>query len=81
LNFRFTGAGHYQMERIREQVSALGCGWTAGSDSVTNLRLLEVAGRPRLVNPDGGLSKVANLRGWPQRAVSQAGSSAKAGCM
>ncbi|MGO8955972.1 MAG: HAD family hydrolase [Streptosporangiaceae bacterium] len=29
LTFRFGGAGHYQMERVRDQVSALCCGWPA----------------------------------------------------
>ncbi len=29
LSFRLGGAGHYQMERVRDQVSALCCGWPA----------------------------------------------------
>ena len=29
LSFRLSGARHYQMERVRDQVSALCCGWPA----------------------------------------------------
>jgi HAD superfamily hydrolase (TIGR01490 family) len=43
LSFRFTGAGHSQMERVRDQVSALCCGWPADkvaqivSDNLTQI--------------------------------------------
>ena len=35
------------------------------SDNVTDLPLLEAVGHPFVVNPDGGLRRVALARGWP----------------
>jgi len=37
----------------------------AYSDSVTDLPLLELVGRPHAVNPDRALRRVARGRGWP----------------
>lgn len=37
----------------------------AYSDSVTDVPLLEIVGHPTAVNPDRGLRKVAQERGWP----------------
>jgi HAD superfamily hydrolase (TIGR01490 family) len=45
----------------------------AYSDSVTDLPLLELVGRPHAVNPDRELRKVARMRGWPELAFSQTG--------
>jgi HAD superfamily hydrolase (TIGR01490 family) len=35
------------------------------TDSVTDLPLLEAIGRPRIVNPDPPLGRIARRRGWP----------------
>jgi HAD superfamily hydrolase (TIGR01490 family) len=45
----------------------------AYSDSVTDLPLLEVVGRPHVVNPDRSLRKIARARGWPELAFRQTG--------
>ena len=45
----------------------------AYSDSVTDLPLLELVGRPHAVNPDRELRRVARMRGWPELAFSQTG--------
>jgi HAD superfamily hydrolase (TIGR01490 family) len=37
----------------------------AYSDSITDLPMLEVVGKPHAVNPDRELAKVASERGWP----------------
>jgi HAD superfamily hydrolase (TIGR01490 family) len=37
----------------------------AYSDSVTDLPLLELVGRPHAVNPDRALRRIAGQRGWP----------------
>jgi HAD superfamily hydrolase (TIGR01490 family) len=37
----------------------------AYSDSVTDLPLLEAVGKPRAVNPDRALRRIAVQRGWP----------------
>ena len=37
----------------------------AYTDSITDLPLLEVVGRPTVVNPDRALRRVAEQRGWP----------------
>ncbi|WP_298806360.1 HAD family phosphatase [uncultured Pseudokineococcus sp.] len=37
----------------------------AYTDSVTDLPLLELVGRPHAVNPDRALRRVARARGWP----------------
>jgi hypothetical protein len=55
----------------------------ASSDSVTDLRLLEVVGHPRVLNPGRALRKVATARGWPvlaaRRHKRQSGGPAGAG--
>jgi HAD superfamily hydrolase (TIGR01490 family) len=37
----------------------------AYSDSITDLPMLEIVGHPNVVNPDRGLRKEADERGWP----------------
>ncbi|MCW2692255.1 MAG: inhibition of morphological differentiation protein [Mycobacterium sp.] len=37
----------------------------AYSDSATDLPMLEAVGRPTVVNPDKGLRRIADERGWP----------------
>jgi HAD superfamily hydrolase (TIGR01490 family) len=44
----------------------------AYSDSLTDLPMLDAVGHPSAVNPDRGLRKVANERGWPIVMFSQA---------
>jgi HAD superfamily hydrolase (TIGR01490 family) len=43
----------------------------AYSDSITDLPMLEAVGHPSVVNPDRGLRKEANERGWPVLAFSK----------
>jgi HAD superfamily hydrolase (TIGR01490 family) len=43
----------------------------AYSDSMTDLPMLEAVGHPSVVNPDRGLRKEANERGWPVLAFSR----------
>ena len=43
----------------------------AYSDSITDLPMLEVVGHPSVVNPDRGLRKEANERGWPVLSFSR----------
>jgi HAD superfamily hydrolase (TIGR01490 family) len=43
----------------------------AYSDSITDLPMLEAVGNPSVVNPDRGLRKEANERGWPVLAFSR----------
>jgi HAD superfamily hydrolase (TIGR01490 family) len=43
----------------------------AYSDSVTDLPLLELVGRPHTVNPDRALRKVARARHWPELTFRQ----------
>ena len=47
-------------------------GCYAYSDSVTDLPMLEAVGNPHAVNPDRALRKIANERGWPLLAFSNA---------
>jgi hypothetical protein len=42
---------------------------SAYSDSINDLPLLELVGKPEAVNPDRRLRKVANERGWPVREL------------
>lgn len=42
---------------------------TAYSDSISDLPLLELVGRPEVVNPDERLRRVADDRGWPVHHV------------
>jgi HAD superfamily hydrolase (TIGR01490 family) len=44
----------------------------AYSDSATDLPMLEVVGRPAVVNPDRALRRLALQRGWPVLTFSQA---------
>src|SRR6202453_1341237 len=43
----------------------------AYSDSVTDLPMLETVGHPAVVNPDRGLRREANERGWPVLSFSR----------
>jgi HAD superfamily hydrolase (TIGR01490 family) len=43
----------------------------AYSDSITDLPMLDAVGHPSVVNPDRGLRKEANERGWPVLAFSR----------
>jgi HAD superfamily hydrolase (TIGR01490 family) len=43
----------------------------AYSDSITDLPMLEAVGHPSVVNPDRGLRKEANERGWPVLAFTR----------
>ncbi|TCO64284.1 HAD superfamily hydrolase (TIGR01490 family) [Actinocrispum wychmicini] len=43
----------------------------AYSDSITDAPMLEAVGHPSTVNPDRGLRKLANERGWPVLAFSK----------
>jgi len=47
----------------------------AYSDSVTDLPLLELVGRPHVVNPDRALRKVARARDWPVLSFSRTSTS------
>lgn len=42
---------------------------SAYSDSINDVPLLELVGRPEAVNPDRRLREVADLRGWPVREL------------
>ncbi|HEX4724998.1 MAG TPA: HAD family hydrolase [Pseudonocardiaceae bacterium] len=71
---RYTGAidfycyGENKAVAIRELAQANGYDLTrchAYSDSITDLPMLEVVGRPAAVNPNRALRKLATQRGWP----------------
>ncbi len=47
----------------REGLSLASC--YAYADSLSDLPMLSVVGRPTAVNPDGGLKRVAREQGWP----------------
>ena len=49
----------------------------AYSDSITDLPMLEAVGHPSVVNPDRGLRKEANERGWPVLTFLPAGVAAR----
>jgi HAD superfamily hydrolase (TIGR01490 family) len=71
---RYTGAvefwayGEAKAIRMRELAAKRGYRLRdcfAYSDSVTDLPMLETVGRPRAVNPDRALRKIARERHWP----------------
>lgn len=73
---RYTGTmefwayGPHKADAIREVAAAEGYdlgACAAYSDSVTDLPMLEVVGRPVVVNPDRDLARVAAERGWEVR--------------
>jgi HAD superfamily hydrolase (TIGR01490 family) len=64
----FYAYGQAKADRVRELAAQRGyrlADCFAYSDSVTDLPLLELVGRPRVVNPDRALRKVARSRDWP----------------
>jgi HAD superfamily hydrolase (TIGR01490 family) len=66
--FEFYAYGEAKAARVRELAAERGyllpdC--YAYSDSITDLPLLQTVGRPRAVNPDRALRKVAERQGWP----------------
>ncbi len=66
--------GEGKVEAIRELAAREGyllehC--YAYSDSITDMPMLEVVGHPSVVNPDRGLRKEANERGWPVLSFSR----------
>jgi HAD superfamily hydrolase (TIGR01490 family) len=75
---RFDGKPMFRREKRERVVSFLeGEGVPAGecsfySDSIYDLPLLEVVGKPVAVNPDFRLRRVARLRGWTIREMSAA---------
>lgn len=67
-NFEFYAYGEAKAERVRQLAAERGyllpdC--YAYSDSITDLPMLEVVGKPRVVNPDRALRRIAAQRGWP----------------
>ena len=66
--FEFYAYGEAKAERVRELAAERGyqlADCYAYSDSVTDLPMLEVVGKPRVVNPDRALRRIAGQRGWP----------------
>ena len=64
----FYAYGPAKAEAIRELAADAGYDLAecyAYSDSVTDVPMLEVVGRPTAVNPDRALRKIATERGWP----------------
>jgi HAD superfamily hydrolase (TIGR01490 family) len=68
---RFRGPPVFRAEKKRRVLQLIGdssfepddCSFS--SDSIHDLPLLEVVGRPVAVNPDRRLKKIARQRGWP----------------
>ncbi|MGD0741884.1 MAG: HAD-IB family hydrolase [Acidimicrobiales bacterium] len=63
----FYAAGPQKAEAVRDYAARAGVDLArsyAYSDSLTDLPLLEIVGHPVAVNPDRGLAKVAEERGW-----------------
>jgi HAD superfamily hydrolase (TIGR01490 family) len=63
----FYAYGSNKAEAIKQLADERGInlsGSYAYSDSVTDLPMLDVVGNPVVVNPDKGLRKLANERGW-----------------
>jgi len=58
------GKVHWARRFAAEQGVDLGESWFY-TDSVTDLPVLEIVGRPRVVNPDRLLRREARRRGWP----------------
>src|SRR5215472_1141810 len=66
--------GEGKVDAIRELAATEGYALEhcyAYSDSVTDLPMLQAVGHPSVVNPDRGLRKEANERGWPVLAFSR----------
>ena len=64
----FYAAGPAKAEAMRELADRMGYDLAvsyAYSDSVTDLPMLEAVGHPHAVNPDRGLRREAQARGWP----------------
>ncbi len=64
--------GEAKAAAVRAHAEANGIdlsGSSAYSDSINDLPLLELVGRPEAVNPDRRLRKVADDRGWPVREL------------
>ncbi|HEY3954055.1 MAG TPA: HAD family hydrolase [Streptosporangiaceae bacterium] len=64
----FYAYGEAKAARVRELAAERGyrlADCYAYSDSVTDLPLLQVVGRPHAVNPDRTLRRIAARRGWP----------------
>jgi HAD superfamily hydrolase (TIGR01490 family) len=64
----FYAFGEAKAAQVRELAAERGYSLPhcyAYSDSVTDLPMLEVVGRPRVVNPDRALRRIAAQRGWP----------------
>jgi len=64
----FYAYGEAKAARVRELAAERGYSLPhcyAYSDSVTDLPMLELVGRPRVVNPDRALRRIATQRGWP----------------
>jgi len=64
----FYAYGEAKASGVRELAAARGyrlADCFAYSDSITDLPLLGLVGRPRVVNPDRSLRRVARQRGWP----------------
>ncbi len=87
---RYTGTvefyayGQAKADQVGELAAQRGYRLTecyAYSDSVTDLPLLELVGKPHVVNPDRALRKVARLRGWPELTFSRTGSAGQPGGM
>jgi HAD superfamily hydrolase (TIGR01490 family) len=83
---RYTGSvdfyayGQAKADHVRELAARRGyrlADCFAYSDSVTDLPMLELVGRPRVVNADRALRKVARARRWPELTFRQLGSSAE----
>jgi HAD superfamily hydrolase (TIGR01490 family) len=66
----FYAAGEAKVQRVRELAAERGWNLSqsyAYSDSVTDLPLLGAVGHPTAVNPDRGLRRAAEERGWEVR--------------
>jgi HAD superfamily hydrolase (TIGR01490 family) len=66
----FYSAGVHKVEAMAAEVAAHGLDLTrsfAYSDSITDLPMLEAVGHPVAVNPDRGLLREAEARGWEIR--------------
>ncbi|HVX45143.1 MAG TPA: HAD family hydrolase [Mycobacteriales bacterium] len=64
----FYSVGPHKAAAMNEFAAAAGYSLAecyAYSDSVTDLPMLEAVGRPTAVNPDRGLRRAAEARGWP----------------
>ena len=82
IDGRFTGRSpgtpsfrEGKVTRVHEWLALLGYAWgdftvtTFYSDSINDLALLELVGRPVATNPDERLEAIARERGWPVRRL------------